>query len=67
MLFRSFNRWVVNNPVTTNANLTQATPTSPLTNTMFGYIDRTTQTGGVSPAIVNIAPRSGVLVGRITF
>jgi hypothetical protein len=33
----------------------------------FGYIDRTTQTGGVTAAIVNIAPRSGVLVARFTF
>ena len=63
-----FNRWMVNNPVSSNANQAQVrNATTGLTTSGFGFIDRTTQTGGATPAIVNISPRSGVLVGRITF
>jgi hypothetical protein len=62
-----FNRWVVNNPVSGNANQAQTRNANGTTNGGFGFIDRTTQTGGTTAAIVNISPRSGVLVGRITF
>jgi hypothetical protein len=62
-----FNRWVVNNPVTANASAAQVRNAQGLTTAGFGFIDRTTQTGGTTPAIVNIAPRSGTLVARIVF
>ena len=62
-----FNRYIVNNPVSANANTVQTRNPNGTTSAGFGFIDRTTQAGGVTAAIVNIAPRSGVMVARITF
>ena len=62
-----FNRYIVNNPVSANANTVQTRNPNGTTAAGFGFVDRTTQAGGVTAAIVNIAPRSGVLVARITF
>jgi hypothetical protein len=62
-----FNRYIVNNPVSGNANAVQTRNPNGTTAAGFGFVDRTTQSGGVTAAIVNIAPRSGVMVARITF
>ncbi len=62
-----FNRARVNDPTATNAKASLVRNADGTTASGFGYIDRTTQTGGVTPAIVNISPRSGVLVARFSF
>jgi hypothetical protein len=63
-----FNRSVVNDPSNTNAKALQVKLSNGNTSAGFGYLNATTSiTGSTVPAIVNISPRSGVLVGRFTF
>ena len=64
-----FNRYIVNNPVNTNAEQVQSRDAKTgVTTGGFGFIDRTTQQGGAGiGALVNIAPRNGTLVARIRF
>ena len=62
-----FNRARVNDPTSTNAKQALVRNPDGTTASGFGFIDRTTQTGGTTPAIVNISPRSGTLVARFTF
>ena len=60
-----FNRAFFNNPTSTNSRQTQVRVTTGLTgNTAsgFGYLPTT-----VGSPTVNISPRSGTLVARITF